>query len=105
MSQVWRWDGEGGCDTQGPGLGGWQPLTQPHHGTQQPVQRTEGQRRLCLEALGAENALATDALCEFLQKRRLADARLAVDHDARGHPVLGLLDQHGQARPLERSAE
>ena len=92
------------CDTQGSGLGVWQPRTQSHHGTQQPVQRSECQRRLCFEALRAENARTTDALSEFLKKRRLADARLTVDHEARGRPVPGLLDQHGEACPLELSA-
>ena len=93
-------------DPQRPRLRDRQLVAQPHHRTQQPVQRRERQRRLDLEALGAQHQrLAWRCVDELVEEGRLADAGLAADHQAAGRPVPRLLDEFGQVRALALAAD
>ena len=80
-------------------------LAQPGERTQQAVQCGEGERRLDLEALGAQHCGSVAVGDHRVEQRGLADARLASYDDAAGRPAAGLVDERREERPLGAPAD
>jgi hypothetical protein len=92
-------------DPQRPGLRCGQPF-EVNHGTQQPVQRRERQRRLGLHSGGAQHARRRSVRRfplgrhEVAQEGGLADARLSLENQHAGLSGARLFHQGGKGSPL-----
>ena len=86
---------------QRAGLRSREPVEGAEHGTQQPVQRGERQRRLGLQALRAQHPhVAAGVRDEVLEQRGLPHPGLPVQQQGSGPAPAGVLDERGEASPL-----
>ena len=87
------------------GLGGRKVVAQPHHRTQQAMQRSERQRCLGFEPLGAQDGCLASGHHELVEQRGLAHSRLSTHHHAAGRSMPRRLDESGQQRQLLLAAD
>ena len=67
------------------------------------MQRSERQRGLRLQPLGAQHPHVAHRGQDLGQESRLPHARFPVHHDAAGRPVAGVVDERGQTCQLDVS--